>query len=283
VDIAEHHAATRARAKVLIATLLFRDNLPSHTPNAAKVVKWWTKLICLERSLRVIASGEPSMQHLIRCATVQAARRRAAVKVVRCLNQFSPKGSRQLCIKYAGSGLRVEGLQHAFGHAILVLGEGGRRFKAYAASCENASEECDEPCWAITFWPSFIHGALIHRSRSRFMDGHHGHPGHHGHSSARARVVACPSVKHHQPSLAPVPAPAPTPAGQHHRPGLARLCPALLSATLLRYRRTLSGFPYGIGQRLEHGRFEMMDAYSFGFGCCLLSVWFSFGFRLVFV
>jgi hypothetical protein len=39
----------------------------------------------------------------------------------------------------------------------------------------------------------------------------------------------------------------------------------------------LSGFPYGIGQRLEFGRFEMIDAYSFGFGCCLVSVWFSFG------
>jgi hypothetical protein len=89
----------------------------------------------------VIASEEPSMQHLIRCATVQAARWRAAVKVACCLNQFSPKGSRELGIKYAGSGLRVEGLQHAFGYAILVLSEGGRRFKAYAASCENASEE----------------------------------------------------------------------------------------------------------------------------------------------
>jgi hypothetical protein len=113
------------------------------------------------------------------------------------------------------------------------------------------------------------------------MDGHHGHPGHHGHRSAHARVVACLSVKHHQLSLAP--APALTPAGQHHRPGIVRLCPALLSATLLRYLRTLSGFHYGIGQCLVHGRFEMMDAYSFGFGCCLLSVWFSFGLRLVIV
>jgi hypothetical protein len=43
----------------------------------------------------------------------------------------------------------------------------------------------------------------------------------------------------------------------------------------------LSGFHYGIGQRSVHGRFEMMDAYSFGFGCCLLSVWFTFGYRLV--
>jgi hypothetical protein len=116
------------------------------------------------------------------------------------------------------------------------------------------------------------------------MDGHHGHPGHpgdHGHRSARTRAVACLSVKHHQPSLAP--APAWTSAGQHHHPGLVRLCPTLLSATLLRYRRTLSGFPHGIGQRLVHGRFEMMDAYSFGFGRCLLSVWFSFGSRLVIV
>jgi hypothetical protein len=58
---------------------------------------------------------------------------------------------------------------------------------------------------------------------------------------ARARVVARLPVKHHQPSLAP--APAPTPVRQHHRPGLARSCPALLLATPLRYRRTLSGFP----------------------------------------
>jgi hypothetical protein len=41
----------------------------------------------------------------------------------------------------------------------------------------------------------------------------------------------------------------------------------------------LSSFPYGIDQRLEFGRFKMMDAYSFGFGCCLVSVWFSFGIR----
>jgi hypothetical protein len=52
----------------------------------------------------------------------------------------------------------------------------------------------------------------------------------------------------------------------------------------------LSGFPDGIGHRLEHGRFEMMDACSFGFGLlarlvlvCLLSVWLSFGFRSILV
>jgi hypothetical protein len=141
VHIAKHHAATRARAKVLIATLLFRDNLPSYTPNATKVIKRWTKLIGLKRGRRVIASEEPSMQDFIRCATLQAARRTAAMKVACCLNQFSPKDSGELRVKYAGSGLGVERLQHAFGHAVLVLGVGGRRFKVYTTSCEDAFEE----------------------------------------------------------------------------------------------------------------------------------------------
>jgi hypothetical protein len=46
----------------------------------------------------------------------------------------------------------------------------------------------------------------------------------------------------------------------------------------------LSGFHYGIGQRLVHGRFEMMDACSFGFGLLafrLVFVRLTFGYRLV--
>jgi hypothetical protein len=148
-----------------------------------------------------------------------------------------------------------------------------------SASAPPSASASFLPPSALVRPAAVTHGALIHRCRSRFIDGHHGHPGHHGHRSARAWVDACLSVKHHKPSLAP----APTPAGQHHHPGLTRLCPDPLSATPLRYRRTLGGFPYGISQRLEHGRFAMMDAYPFGFGCCSLSVWFSFGRRLVHV
>jgi hypothetical protein len=93
-------------------------------------------------------------------------------------------------------------------------------------------------------------------------------------------------VKHHQPSLAP--APGPTPVRQHHRHGLARTCPASrpvprlgITDAPLRYRHALSGFPRGLGQRLESGRFELITACSFGFGCSGDAAWFRFGFRLV--
>jgi hypothetical protein len=98
---------------------------------------------------------------------------------------------------------------------------------------------------------------------------------------ARAWVVACLPVKHHQPSLAPslapAPARAPTPPPRS-RPVLPCFTigdPASVSSYVERFSlRSWSA--------LESGRFELMDACSFGFGCCGVAAWFPFGFRLVF-
>jgi hypothetical protein len=144
---------------------------------------------------------------------------------------------------------------------------------------------CDEPCWAITFWSSFLHGA---RGRSRFMDGHHGHPGHHGHRSARSRVVACLLVKHHQPSLAP----APTLVRQHHRPGLAPAPPrspignpALVSPYVERFSLWYWS-AFGAWKVRDDGCLLVWfwSACSSGFGLLafrLVFIWLTFGYRLV--